>query len=211
VPFWEPHPAWQDRDVFIIGGGDSLRVDNFDWTLLHDECTIGCNCAFMLGEKVCKICIFGDYKWFDAFKHQLMKYKGLIFTNSPHMYKSTLPWLWLMNRQNFGLGTGDYLCWCKNTGAAAINLALILGAKRVLLLGFDMKLSKNGKPNWHDHRIEPTKSEVYEKFIKDFRTLHQALPEKFSNSTILNVTDDSELPYFEKVGVKEFFKERKRK
>ena len=53
MPIWIPQEKWKDEDVFIIGGGDSLRTFNFD--VLKDELTIGCNTAFSLGSDICKI------------------------------------------------------------------------------------------------------------------------------------------------------------
>lgn len=39
-----------------------------------------------------------------------------------------------------------------NSGYQAINLAVLMGAERILLLGFDMKLGAAGRVHWHgDH------------------------------------------------------------
>jgi len=72
MPVWQPTNDWQDQEVFIIGGGDSLR--NFDWELLKEERTIGCNDAYKLGPEICKICIFGDVSWFKENESELTKY-----------------------------------------------------------------------------------------------------------------------------------------
>ncbi len=207
MPHWIPEAQWEGQDVFIIGGGNSLK--HFDWSLLENECTIGCNSAFTLGEKVCKICIFGDYKWFNKFKSELQFYKGILFTNSSQLRNTKLNWLWTMPRKGKGLGTTT-LGWNSNTGAAAINLALILGAQRIFLLGFDMHLSKEGKSNWHNKLMGKQKAVVYKKFIMAFAKVLVDLRKVFPGKEVINVTDDSDLDIFPKVGCDEFWKERKR-
>jgi len=209
MPPWKPESKWKGQDVFVIGGGDSLR--NFDWTFFKNELTIGCNTAFRLGKDVCKICFFGDAKWFKKFKRDLNQYEvtgGVIFTSAPQLYKTRLSWLWTMGREARGLHT-DALGWNDNTGASAVNLALILGAKTVYLLGFDMKLSKEGKSNWHDHLIAKPSESVYPKFVTGFQFVKKDLPKVFPGRQIINITDDSCLDCFPKISVKDFFAKRK--
>ena len=207
MPPWKPEEKWKGKDVFIIGGG--LSLEKFDWNLLTNELTIGCNTAFALGESVCKICIFGDYKWFKIFENELALYKGIVFTSNPKLYKSKLPWLWTMMRIGKGL-SHKALGHNLNTGSDAINLALILGAKRVFLLCFDMHLSKEGRPNWHKRTITPPNAKAYVKFIKGFESVAADLKEKFPDRQIINITDDSSLNMFPKIGCKKFWEERKK-
>lgn len=206
MPFWKPEKTWDGLDVFIIGGGHSLR--SFDWDLLKPEMTIGCNMAFSLGEDICKLCIFGDSKWFKVFESELERYKGIVFTNVPQLAKSRLSWLWIMTRKMNGLHH-TALGWNGNTGASAINLALLLGAKRVLLLGFDMKLSENKKSNWHDRIIQGPRQSVYPMFVKQFGRVASDLTKKFPGCKIINITDDNRLSMFPSIGVEEFWNERK--
>lgn len=207
MPRWTITADYAGRDVFIIGGGDSLR-HGFDWSLLKDERTIGCNSAFTLGAEICKICIFGDAKWFKTYAQELSEYEGLVFTSHAAYKRAPVDWLWYLPRKSKGLGT-DSLGWNNNTGSQAINLALILGASRVYLLGFDMHLSKDGRPNWHDNQIDKPDRLLYKKFIKHFSRVKKALPEVFPGTEIINITDDSSLDMFPKIGVKEFWKERR--
>jgi len=204
MPRWIPEQKWMGEDVFIIGGGESLR--GFQWDLLRDELTIGCNTAFKLGHEVCKLCVFGDYPWFKEFQRELSQYKGVVFTNVPQLQKSNLPWLWIMGREARGLHK-IALGWNNNTGASAINLALILGAKRVYLLGFDMKELK-GKCNWHDDYKKTNPSVYKSKFLSTFGHVKSDLEKKFAGCEIINVTDDSDLDIFPKVSAKQFWSKR---
>ncbi len=211
MPVWKPQNLWQDQDVFIIGGGPSLK--RFDWNLLKCECVIGCNDAYTFGQEVCDICIFGDSAWFELHKRTLVSYKGSVFTTCPGLAKSTLPWLWHMNRMPLGLHH-DSLGWNKNTGSQAINLALILGALKIHLLGFDMHISKDQQSNWHRNPFFNAKQqkEVYAGAIKNgFNCFPKELAGKFPGREIINITDDSSLDVFPKVGVSEFWDNRKKR
>jgi hypothetical protein len=195
MPVWTPTEDWKGQDVFIIGGGSSLR--GFDWTRLHSELTIGCNTAFTLGSQVCKVCVFGDPAWFEKFKGDLEGYRGKVFTNAPSFLTgplSKIPWVWTMPRSPRGLHR-ESLGWNGHTGSIAINLALLLGAKRVFLLGFDMKHIQ-GKSNWHDYIIRPyaIRPVVYRSFVRDFREIMKGWKQNFSDREIWNVTADSDLP-----------------
>lgn len=206
MPHWIPEAKWEGEDVFIIGGGNSLK--GFDWGLLENECTIGCNSAFTLGEKVCKICVFGDAKWFRKYQSELQSYKGVLFTNSSQLRNTRLNWLWTMPRKGKGLGTSA-LGWNKNTGALAINLALVLGAQQIFLLGFDMHLSKEGKSNWHNRLMGRPDKRVYEKFIEGFTRVSIDLKKVFPGREVINITDNSDLDIFPKVNCEQFWKERR--
>ena len=205
MPSWEPEAKWLDQDVFIIGGGRSLKT--FDWDLLIPELTIGCNTAYELGEAICKICVFGDIKWWHKHKSHLAEYKGVVFTNASQLInKNTTPWLWTMRREAHGLHH-NALGWNSNTGSIAINLALILGAKRIYLLGYDMQLSE-GKPNWHDNLIDKPNAAIYNKSQEGFKKVHIDWQKKFSDREIINVTDNSNLDTFPKIGTQEFWNDR---
>jgi len=194
MPRWTPEKTWDGRDCIIIGGGASLRT--FDWSKLKNENTIGCNTAFIHGPEISKLCIFGDYTWWTKFQFDLSKYAekgGIVFTNSPALLKTKLSWLWTMPRETKGLHT-EALGWNGNTGALAINLALLLGVAKIYLIGFDMHLVDN-KSNWHDKIMNPNLvlPSVYPKFCKEFKWVQSDWKKKFPNVEIFNITNDSGL------------------
>lgn len=206
MPKWVTVPkTWEGKDVFIIGGGTSLK--GFNWSLLRGEATIGCNAAYLLGADVCKICIFGDTKFFTAYKAGLADYKGIVVTNSNDLQNSDVPWLWTLPRQGVGLHH-NALGWNTNTGASAINLALLLGAKHIYLLGFDMKLSSDGKNNWHTKGLDKPNPNICKRMENAFKHVYRDWRKKFSSVGITNVTDSSALDGFPKIGVEKFWKER---
>lgn len=207
MPEWNPNNnfEWRGGDIYIIGGGTSLK--DFNWSLLKDKKTIGCNAAFLLGADICKICIFGDDKFYKTYQMELKRYKGIVVTNQTKLIPRAPNWLWYMARENTGLHF-NALGWNANTGASAINLALLLQPKRIYLLGFDMKLSREGKNNWHNKGLDKPSTVICDRMKKNFKYVYKDWQSKFSQVEIFNITDDSDLDVFPKIGVKEFWNER---
>src|SRR3974390_354951 len=126
MPREDALPNWAGQDVFIIGGGPSLR--GFEFEQLSKRAVIGCNHAFALGP-VCQICTFGDIRFWDYRRYELEKFEGWVVTNNNSCLRPPPPWLKFYGHKAEGLApveSGD-LAWNNNTGALAINLALVLG------------------------------------------------------------------------------------
>ena len=214
MTLWKPEPLWAEQDAFIIGGGDSLRT--WDFTLLKNEHTVGCNQAFRLGPEICDICVFGDKKFIldkksprVGFYDELEKFPNPTVTNDRHLAKYKIPWLTCMGRKVYGLSSLDEgtLCWNKNTGSTAINIALLMGAKTIYLLGFDMFLTE-GRPNWHDRLLDKPNEKIYVGMLPAFSHVKKDLAVKFPGRIIFNVTNKSNLNTFPKLSFNEFWNER---
>ena len=191
---WIPKEEFKGEDVYIIGGGPSL--EGFNWKKLEDKNTIGCNSAFRLGSRVCNICFFSDPNWFDKFYDMLAEWGGRVVTHHSAMKKRKEDWLYVMERGTKKGLYKDRLFYGGNSGCGAINLAFLMGAKRVLLLGFDCKPGKDNQPNWHKYQIEAMMPGVHDKFLKGFKTLSEALPVVFPDREVINLTPGSAIPYF---------------
>lgn len=217
MPQWKPEPVWKDQDAFVIGGGTSLR--DFNWSLLKDENTIGCNNAFRLGPEICKICLFVDRKFIfsgpneprKGFYDEIEKYAktNWVVTNDNQLMNRPEPWLKWIPRKPKGLHY-DALGFNANSGASAINLALLLGATNIYLLGIDMHLSSDNKPNWHEHLIDKPSHEVYIRMLSSFGNVSKDLREKFPNCKVYNVNKNSDLQVFPKLDPDVFWNERKK-
>lgn len=88
-----------------------------------------------------------------------------------------------------GLRTG------RNSGYQAINLAVHYGAKRIVLLGYDMRTGAKGKRHWHaDHPRE--RQSPFDRFLVSFATLVKPLAEL--GIEVINCTRDTALTCFER-------------
>ncbi|HUS88041.1 MAG TPA: hypothetical protein VMW91_01515 [Desulfosporosinus sp.] len=204
---------WKNKDAFILGGGSSLR--DWDIDVLKGERVVGVNDAYIHGPYVCDVCVFGDFKWYKVHFNGLVNYAkngGCVVTNCPQTVNERFPWLYRMGREARGLHH-NALGWNTNTGSSALNLALILGAKTVYLLGFDMKLGLDGRSNWHNGSLDTPNPAVYTRMLgKDkndnFVVVKKHLEVKFPDRIVINVTSDSDLDMFPKVDFETFWKER---
>ena len=202
---WTPEKEWAGQDAFLIGGGSSLK--GFDFSRLEGKNTIGCNDAFRLGAKVIRYVIFGDASWYEKNKWELEKFKGNVVSCVPALLPYNLPWMKKMLRIRDGLYDGCTLGWNYSTGAAAINLAISLGASTVYLLGYDMSSNPKGETHWHQHRKGPTQDYSFRRFMGGFATLYRSLSALNGSVRVLNVTDGSSaLPYFQRIPPQEVFR-----
>jgi hypothetical protein len=186
---WTPQQEWAGADAIIIGGGPSLR--GFDFRRLAGHRTIGCNSAFRLGPEICKICFFSDTSFWESNLEDLCLFPGRVVTSQEDV---TTPWILKMRREEQGLHK-DALGFGGNSGCGAINLALILGATRVFLLGFDCKAEADGRSNWHDFQGQSS-PEVYPRFLEGFAAVARDLPHVFPGSIIINLTPGTMIPFF---------------
>jgi hypothetical protein len=207
---------WQGEDAFVIGGGDSLR--HFDWgSVPVGSNTIACNSGFLLGHWLVRIVLFGDIAWWEKIgRFHLHQFGGIVLGCYPGTIKSAPPWLMTMPRwtktTEFSPPDSGALGWMGNTGAMAINLALLLGARRVFLLGFDMTLGGSGdeerdrQANWHDLRCEPNgRQDVYPRFIESMRKALPSLRERYPGREVLNVSNVSKLELFPRMSLEDFY------
>ena len=214
--FWEvvPDGAWADKPCFIVGGGPSLK--HFDWTKLKGHRTIGVNRAF---ERFDPTIIFSmDTRFFNWMIND--KYATLVSDGSEAKAKfltSTAYKVWLCTytlelpkdiflvpvvknyfygKRNFtfsmqeGIGHGD------NSGYAALNLAVCLGANPIYLLGFDCQ-HENGKSHWHEGHIMKQESFRATRWIKFFNIAAETLAP--TNFRVVNLNPNSALECFEKM------------
>ena len=107
------------------------------------------------------------------------------------------PWLKVVRRDEarFGLSVEqDTVCWNRGCGGAAINVAYLLGAKQVVLLGFDMQMVK-GEHNWHNHHQKEERPQIYQNSMRPFmKCFSDAL--KVTSLQVVNATPGSALDVF---------------
>lgn len=195
MPRWTPQREWADADAVVIGGGPSLK--GFPWESLKGRKTIGCNAAFRQGIDVCTLSFFEDIAWFNFEEANLESFPGRVATSSEEIPEDH-PWVYRLERKVEGLHTGGAVGFGGNTGCSAINLALLMGAKRVFLIGFDCRLGTEREMNWHNHRHEPANEspELFLKFQEGFYAIARDREAVFPDCQIINCTPHSALRAF---------------
>jgi len=193
--YWICPRLWSKYTAYIIGGGPSLF--DLDLSLIMDKNIIGVNDAYLLGEWV-DVCIFGDMAWYEKHKGPLLDYNGLkVSCNDKTLGVQGINTL--QRKRKTVTTIPGTIGWYNNTGLAAINLATILGCKKIVLLGFDMCF-KGGESNWHPN-IRDQRPERYNDFLSAFdrcKWMYEQL-----GVEILNATPDSKLNTFPQVELKD--------
>jgi len=189
--------VWPDSDVYILGGGPSLNNANLD--LIHDKHVIGVNNAYTLGDWV-DVCWFGDARWYGWHCEALKSFKGMIYHCANRIKGQRIDRVKRVGRgKSQGLDRRpEYVAWNRSSGASAINLAYHLGAKRIILLGFDMRkriVDGEERQNWHkDHKVVGAKANPYPRFLQVFRLIN--IDAKKLGVEILNATPNSSIKDF---------------
>lgn len=88
----------------------------------------------------------------------------------------------------------------QNSGSAAINLAVHLGAKRILLLGYDMRASSKGLTHFFERSPQPIRS-PYIRFRQLTKTMVEPLRE--AGIEVINCTPKSALDCFPMMPLRE--------
>jgi len=82
-----------------------------------------------------------------------------------------------------------------NSGYQALNIAVLMGAKRIILLGFDMRRIAGKSHFFGEHPKGMSNGDGYGMFIEKFKTVVDPLREHAIE--VVNCTPESALPWFE--------------
>ena len=228
---WKIPRMWEDADVWILGGGPSVPKQ-FDipekviksvvsgasppntyspyMSFLYDKHVIGINIAYKLGDWI-DMCFFGDVSFLPTYKDDFINFPNIKVSCADNVK----PYDWIKHlprdpKKGRGISTSnEYVSWNSNSGAAAISIAEHAGAKRILLLGFDMKLGDTANQHWHDvykrgpctdaRRIQKL---PFARHLRGFPAIKQDAQKM--GVEILNVSPTSAIECFKKVSLKEF-------
>lgn len=222
---WKVPRAWENGTAIIIGGGPSIvKQFNIPETVVQDVFTgkstpavyspyleqihsshvIAVNVAYKMGNWV-DVVFFGDYSTWQEDKVNLIQFKGLRVSCAKELHNDNrIKWLEMDSRKRHGITNNpEMVSWNQNSGAASINLAVHLGVKRIILLGFDMNLDTNKNQHWHKFYTTPEKR-VYADFKKHligFSEIKRDLD--LLGIEIINANPDSAITNFTKMAFNE--------
>ncbi len=89
----------------------------------------------------------------------------------------------------------------RNSGAQATNIAVLSGAKRILLLGIDGGPDREGKTHAHGGHPSPTQPAIWPYVRQSFSAMEDQLTER--GIEVLNLSLESQVGAFPKVGVED--------
>lgn len=174
---WVPPKMWEDGECYIIGGGPSVPrlfgvprnliqdvlykkapISSFSEYLepIHHKHIIGINNAYELGNWV-NVVFFGDKSWYLKNRMKLAQLPILKVSCSNYFASRAkagsyegIKFVLKDAKVKFGLSKDPQkIAWNYHSGAAAIDLAIHFGVKRIYLLGFDMCCDSKNISHWH--------------------------------------------------------------
>lgn len=202
--YWTAPELWPGATFVILGGGVSLTAAQVE----------SCRDRQREGSKVRIVAIndgyriapwadvlyFCDDKWWQWHSKKVGPWPGLIVRLAGGLHDFGDPRIKVMrNCDTSGLCTfRDGLNTGRNSGFQAINLAVHLGAKRILLLGYDMKPGpvEGGriKMHWFGDHPGGTSPSVFSQMLPWFDSLVKPLAAR--GTEIFNCTPGSALRAF---------------
>ena len=211
--------SWKGRRCFLLGGSPSMRSLDFD--LIKDDLTIGINKAFIKFPTTINYAM--DMGFFDKITYaqsnnsksvelnqQWLNYKGIkLFLNRPKFKLDSSIYVVTDTQEkvlSFDLAKG--IVGGNNSGFGALMLAIALGATKIGLLGYSMKVDKTHKrTHWHDgyegQKFETMQSKL-DKF-KDYFISWASLIES-AGIKVVNLDPNSALECFPKESLEYFLK-----
>lgn len=201
----------------VMHEGRSPEVYSSYMQPIHDKHVIGVNVAYRIGRWI-DVVFFGDFRFFQAHKHALAEFPGLKVCCNARINNPRYDWVKYVGHDKEHKKGISYdrrkVSWNGNSGAAAISLAANMGAKRIILLGFDMKVKDDDSTqHWHTlyKGLHPqagktghnkkVRSLPFARHLKGFEFIHKDARKQ--GITIINACPDSAITQFKKLSVKQ--------
>lgn len=153
-------PDWRGRTVVCIASGPSLTAEDSELVRASGHVSIVTNTTFRLCPWADALYAF-DPLWFKVHITEVREtFKGQVFTQSLHPRKGVI-----CARVNPRFRAFP------NSGACAVSLAIVCGAARVVMLGFDCQWT-GGKSHHHgDHPAQLSNCGSINRWPRDFERL----------------------------------------
>lgn len=216
--YWSVPKLWPGETVVLIGGGPSLTPEQVNACRGRAR-VIAINDALRLAPW-CDVHYFCDERWWKWHhkKDWYQAYMGLRITlENLHLAKEepTLKGVQNTGRPDAPNRPTEALCAephgvmpGQNSGYQCINLAVHLGAARILLLGYDMKgvlVQRTIRTHWFGDHPDKTGDSIYSDMLAQFPKLLKPLAALGVH--VINCTPDSALGCFKKTTIEEALRE----
>lgn len=190
------------QDVYLVGGGASLK--DFDFDRLKDKVTVAINSSYMKLPNA-TVLYWCDSPWaatnYDSLKRHPCKLRfcaqfNVIDRRIDDNEESVGEALLLRRTGEFGIDVHKDNVRGNHSGAHCLNLIGNMRPNRVILLGFDLNQT-NRKTHWHDFQTVPVTADIYsDNFLPCINSM--AAPLKKLGIKVINCSIESAIMCFEK-------------
>lgn len=220
--FSRVRPIWSDRAVIVLGGGPSLSLEHFEMVRTARETdrvrVVAVNDAYLLAPWA-DVVYAADAKWFvwqsigvekpklgltaQQVRERWARFAGQkcgievaaqYLPDSAHVLRlSHAPGL---SRDPAALASGRSDGYMGHSGFQALNLAILAGAKLIILLGFDGG-PLSGQSHFHGEHPVPTPDDVWPHIRRSFSVIEREL--SAAGVRVVNCSPASAIENFEKM------------
>lgn len=192
VPFWTPGRELENKTVIIIGGGPSHRDLDLDFIKDFNFIAVNSSCRKVYPiAKSDDILYFSDNSWNERFPELADKWPGKVICSNRNVkarLKDKVLRLDIQNLTEYMMIKSDYVQ--ASSGHVATCLACWLGAKRIILIGFecdDTATETHGHKDYNQSDISAFK----ERFLPGWDGLFKRFLEL--GIEVINSTPDSKI------------------
>jgi hypothetical protein len=175
IEFWTVPRLWDGETAYLVAGGPSLR--EMDLRPLEGRKVVAINDSYQLCPWA-PVLYFCDRRWLDWHENRpaFPAFRGIKVTLDEDVLRRRDDIKGVKNTGTTGLELRPWgVRTGRNSGYQAINLAVHFGVKRIVLLGYDMRVV-NGRTHWHDGHPVETRPTLYETcMLPSFPTLVEPL------------------------------------
>lgn len=224
--FSEVSPVWLGETVVVLGGGPSLTEQDVhtvavacaggasrciavndayllaDWADVHYAADLRWHAWHSAGIAKPTIGLTADQvrqKWamFAGQKCSIENGLTAVGDEAVHVLRNANG-----ASHGYGLSTNPRaLVTGRNSGFQALNLAVLAGARRIVLLGFDGKPASDGRSHWFGEHPEPMSTAVYAYFRQAMSAAEDDLAA--AGVEVLNASPKSAIDTFKKVSIRD--------
>jgi hypothetical protein len=196
---WSPGSEWTGGRCFIVASGPSVAGQNLE--ALRGRHIIAVNSAWSL-VPFADFALFGDGRWWKEYRVGLLAgFPGRIVTCD---WGSVHPRVLRMRRARppgFAIHPTT-LAMRRTSASAAINLAVHLGVKSIVLLGLDNKAAEDGRTHFHGRHPWDQRIQCWDEQRDDLQTLVSPLRNR--GIDVVNASPGSALPFWPIVKLEDY-------
>jgi hypothetical protein len=200
LPEWKIEPEWAGDTAVVLASGPSMTREQCEKVRHLRTIAVNNQGIDTIADKVmvpalapwADILYAADSKWWDHYGDRALKFAGRKVTIRGSQYKGLL-WLRQSAERTFDVRP-NYLATGGNSAYQALHIAVHLGARRVILLGVDMKVAGRRKHWFGDHPHKLNTMPNFGNWMKAFRRLAPIMEKR--GVEVINCSPDSALDAF---------------
>ena len=210
--FSEVVPEWTGCAAVLIGGGPSLTLEQVEKVRAAHAArlvrVIAINDAYRLAP-FAEVCYFADAQWWNWHKDkpEFRDFAGQKCSIADSIAGIGDAAVHIMaNAAGRGHSVGlsldpTRIVTGRHSGYQALNLAILAGARTVILLGFDAREPTTGPTHWFGEHATPTPLAAYAEYRRAFSAGETAI--KAAGVRVLNCSPGSAIDAFEKIDLEQ--------